>query len=32
MELKLYSYIGISKYLECVKIIPIEGVWGCRAP
>jgi len=27
-KLKLYSYIGIGKYLGCVKIFPIEGVRG----
>ena len=31
-KLKLYIYIGIGKYLGCVKIFPIEGVRGCRAP
>ena len=34
-KVKLYSYIGISKYLEvlgCVKIFPLRGVWGGAGP
>jgi len=29
--LKLYSYVGIVKYLGCVKMFPLRGVWGRRA-
>ena len=29
--LKLYSYVGIVKYLGCVKMFPLWGVWGRRA-
>ena len=31
-KLKLCSYIGIGKCLGCVKIFPLEGVQGIRAP
>jgi len=31
-RMKLYSYIGIGKYLKCVKIFPLGGVRGRRAP
>jgi len=31
-KLKLYSYIGIGKYLGCVKIFPFGGVRGIRPP
>jgi len=27
-KLKLYSYIGIGKYLGCVKMFPLLGVRG----
>ena len=30
-KLKLYSYIGIGKYLGCVKIFPLGGVRGAQA-
>ena len=31
-KLKLYTYIGISKYLGCVKIFPLGGVQGAQGP
>ena len=31
-KVKLYSYIGIGKYLRCVKIFPLEGVQGVQGP
>ena len=30
--LKLYGYIGIRKYLGCVKIFSLGGVWGAQGP
>jgi len=30
--LKLYSYIGIGKYLGCVKIFLLGGIWGVQGP
>ena len=29
-KLKVYSYIGIGKYLGCVKIFPLGGVRGAQ--
>ena len=29
-KLKFYSYIGIGKYLGCVKIFPLGGVQGAQ--
>jgi len=32
-KVKLYSYIGIGKYLGCVKIFPLGDVWvGAQGP
>ena len=31
-KLKLYSYIGIGKYLGCVKLFPLGGVQGTQGP
>jgi len=31
-KLKLYSYIGIGKYLGCVQIFPLGGVRGAQGP
>ena len=31
-KLKLYSYIGIGKYLGCVKIIPLGASGGAQSP
>ena len=32
MTLKLYGYIGIGKYLGCVKMFPLGGVREAHAP
>jgi len=31
-KLKLYSYIGIDKYLSVCQNFPLGGVWGCTGP
>ena len=30
--LKLYGYRGIGKYLGCVRIFPLAGIWGVQGP
>ena len=31
-KVKLYSYVGIGKYLGCVKIFPLGCVRGAQGP